>query len=61
MLRAVCLAYALSVNEIDKTAKDRFGGDRVAAIDALARIKGPYEFVNMNEYCTRFVLLLAGR
>ncbi len=42
----------MSVNDIDKTAKDSFGGDRVAAIDALARIKGSYKFVNMNEYCT---------
>ncbi|MBT3397090.1 MAG: SDR family NAD(P)-dependent oxidoreductase, partial [Alphaproteobacteria bacterium] len=42
----------LDVHDIDNVAADSFGGDRVAAIDALAHIKGPYDFVFMNEYVT---------
>ena len=42
----------MKVHDIEKVAKERFDGDRVAAIDALARIKGPYPFRNMDEYVT---------
>ena len=44
----------MSVHDIEKMADESFGGDRVAAIDALVRIKAPEQkkFVNMNEYVT---------
>lgn len=40
----------MKVHDIGKVANDLFDGDRVAAIDALARIKGPHKFASMNEY-----------
>ena len=42
----------MKVHDIEAVANEQFGGDRVAAIEALARIKGPYEFVSLNEYVT---------
>ena len=42
----------MKVHDIEKVASDLFDGDRVAAIVALARIKGPYKFASMNEYVT---------
>ena len=42
----------MKVHDVGKVADDLFGGDRVAAVDALARIKGPYEFNSTNEYVT---------
>ena len=42
----------MKVHDIEKVAKERFDGDRVAAIDALAHIKGPYQFSNMDESVT---------
>ena len=42
----------MQIHDIEKVAKDAFDGDRAAAIDALAHIKGPYEFFFMNEYVT---------
>ena len=42
----------MKVHDIGKVANELFDGDRVAAIDALARIKGPYKFVSFNEYVT---------
>lgn len=42
----------MQVHDIEKVANERYDGDRAAAIDAVARIKGPYEFVSMNEYVT---------
>jgi len=42
----------MKVHDIAEIAAEHFDGDRVAAIDALARIKGPASFSNMNEYVT---------
>jgi NAD(P)-dependent dehydrogenase (short-subunit alcohol dehydrogenase family) len=42
----------MTVHDIDKVAQERHGGDRAAAIESLARIKGPYAFNNMDEYVT---------
>ena len=42
----------MKVHDIGKVANELFDGDRVAAIDALARIKGSYKFVSFNEYVT---------
>ncbi len=42
----------MKVHDIEALASEHFGGDRVAAIDALARVKGPVKFANMNEYVT---------
>ncbi|MCH8816023.1 MAG: SDR family NAD(P)-dependent oxidoreductase [Chloroflexi bacterium] len=43
-------APTMKVHDIEKVANDLFDGDRAAAIEALARIKGPYKFVSFNEY-----------
>ena len=40
----------MKVHDFEKVATERFDGDRVAAIDALARIQGPYAYVSFNEY-----------
>lgn len=42
----------MKVHDIAQIAQEHFKGDRSAAIDALARIKGPATFVSMNEYVT---------
>lgn len=42
----------MKVHDIDQVAQEQFGGDQVAAIDALSRIKGPYKFKSFNEYVT---------
>lgn len=42
----------MKVHDIKKVANEHFGGDRVAAIDALARIKGPYSYTSFDEYVT---------
>ncbi len=44
----------MSVHDVEQIAADSFGGDRVAAIEALVRLKAPAQkkFVNMNEYVT---------
>ena len=42
----------MQVHNIGQIAKEHFDGNRIAAIDALARIKGPLPFINMNEYVT---------
>jgi len=42
----------MKVHDVGKVADELFDGDRVAAVDALARIKGPYEFNSTNEYVT---------
>ena len=45
-------APGMNVHDIGQIADDQFDGDRVVAIDALARIKDPDRFKNMNEYVT---------
>ena len=44
----------MAVHDIGEVADGSFGGDRVAAIEALARIKAPEQskFLNMSEYVT---------
>ena len=44
----------MGVHDVDKIANDHFHGDRVAAIEALARITAPSQtkFSNMKEYGT---------
>lgn len=42
----------MKVHDVGKVADELFNGDQVAAVDALARIKGPYEFNSTNEYVT---------
>ena len=44
----------MSVHDIAEIAEVSFGGDRVAAIEAVVRIKAPEQkkFVNMSEYVT---------
>jgi NAD(P)-dependent dehydrogenase (short-subunit alcohol dehydrogenase family) len=44
----------MSVHDVDAIADAHFGGDPVATIDALARLKTPAQasFTNMNEYVT---------
>lgn len=44
----------MTVHDIAQIADDSFGGDRLAAIEVLARLKTPQQtkFVNMNEYVT---------
>lgn len=42
----------MKVHDVEKVANELFEGDRVVAIDALARIKGKDKFVSLNEYVT---------
>ncbi len=42
----------MKVHDVEKVAKEHFDGDRVAAIDALARIQGPHQFIPYDEYVT---------
>ena len=42
----------MKVHDIDSIAAEHFGGDRSAAITALAKVKHQASFVNMNEYVT---------
>jgi len=42
----------MKVHDIDSVASGQFGENKAAAIEALARIKGPYEYVSFNEYVT---------
>ncbi len=42
----------MKVHDIGKVADENFGGDRVAAIEGLARGQGPYKYVSFNEYVT---------
>ena len=42
----------MTVHDIEQIADEEFDGDRVAAIDGLARIKDPDQFKSMNEYVT---------
>ena len=46
-------------HDIDEVAQSSYGGDRIAAIRALMRIKAPQQskFVNMNEYVTAKLLV----
>ncbi len=45
-------APGMKVHDVEQVANDSFDGDRVAAIDALARIKGPYSYSSFDEYST---------
>lgn len=40
----------MTVHDFAKVATERFDGHRVATIEALARIQGPYAYVSFNEY-----------
>ncbi len=42
----------MNVHPIETIADEHFEGDRVVAIDALARIKGPVSYTSMDEYVT---------
>lgn len=42
----------MHVHDVQQIADDSFGGDRVDAIDALARIQHQDQFLNMHEYVT---------
>ena len=49
----------VALQNIDEIAGESYGGDRVAAIEALVRIEAPQQkkFVNMNEYVTAKLLV----
>ena len=49
----------MNVHDIGQIASDSFGGDMVAAIEALSRLKAPSQakFENMNEYVTAKLLV----
>ena len=40
----------MKVHEVEAVANDHHDGDRVAAIEALAKVRGPYSFNSNNEY-----------
>ena len=40
----------MKVHDIEAVANDHHDGDRVAAIESLAKIRGPYRFNSNNEY-----------
>ncbi len=42
----------MKVHDIEMVASDQFNGDRVAAIEALAKVNGPYKYSSNNEYVT---------
>jgi len=49
----------MKVHDLDRIAADDFGGDRVAAIEALCRLELPVQekFINMQEYVTAKLLV----
>jgi NAD(P)-dependent dehydrogenase (short-subunit alcohol dehydrogenase family) len=49
----------MKVHDLDRIAADDFGGDRVAAIEALCRLQLPVQakFINMQEYVTAKLLV----
>ncbi len=47
----------MNVHDVEEVASEQFNGDRVAAIEALARIEGPYSFNSTNEYVSSKVLV----
>ncbi len=40
----------MKVHDVEAVANDHHDGDRVAAIEALAKVRGPYSFNSNNEY-----------
>lgn len=40
----------MKVHDVEAVANDHHDGDRVAAIEALAKVRGPYSFKSNNEY-----------
>lgn len=40
----------MKVHDVEAVANDHHDGDRVAAIESLAKIRGPYKFNSNNEY-----------
>jgi len=42
----------MKVHDVEAVANDHHDGDRVAAIEALAKVRGPYSFNSNNEYVT---------
>lgn len=49
----------MNVHDVERIATEDFGGDKVAAIEALSRLKTPAQatFANMNEYVTAKLLV----
>lgn len=47
----------MKVHDFEKVANDRFAGDRVAAVEALARIQGPDKYKSTNEYVSSKVVV----
>ena len=47
----------MKVHDIEMVANEQFDGDRVAAIEALARVQGPYKYKSSNEYVTSKIVV----
>ena len=47
----------MKVHDFVKVANERFVGDRVAAVEALARIQGPDQYKSTNEYVSSKVVV----
>ena len=42
----------MKVHDVEMVANEHYDGDRVAAIEAMARVQGPYKYKSNSEYVT---------